>query len=222
MLSYHHSDDEGVTRRIDPATVAELPTSCTLIRGYDKEKSYSLKEIRVKNLLDISEFDVKFNFIKTKSQLARVVLNKRILITLPISDVITISSELIFNNIKIVDAKGKTKGQGSQGIVKRRGTKIKKRKHFRTAKKRLIGSQGNFTPGVTSWRVPMAGQLGNANRLVYNLKVLSNKYLGLPENSFYLKTSATLNTDLDNYVILKGSIPGPEKSIFFLRENFRK
>ena len=98
------------------------------------------------------------------------------------------------------------------GIVKRRGTKIKKRKHFRTAKKRLIGSQGCFNPGITSWRVPMAGQLGNANRLCYNLKLLPSKYLPDEENKNNLLHSER------EYILVRGSVPGPNKSIALLRK----
>ena len=222
MISYHHSDDSGLTRRIDPATIVELPVSLTLIRGYLGTKNYSLKDIRTKETPFISQFDVKFNFTKTKSQLARVVLTKKLLLTIGVSDEISLRSSSLFKGIAYVDVKGRTKGKGTQGIVKRRGTKIKKRKHYRTAKKRLIGSQGCFTPGITSWRTPMAGQQGNANRLVYNLKLLSTEYLGFKENYTNLKSKATLCSEKENYLVLKGCVPGPSKSILFIRRDFRK
>jgi len=221
MISYHYSDDGENTRKIDPVTIVELPVSLTLLRGYDSERSYSLKQIREKKIETIRVFEVKFNFIKTKSYILRVSIPSKLLITLMISDLVTLPGSSLFKGISIIDAKGRTKGKGTQGIVKRRGTKIKKRKHYRTAKKRLIGSQGCFTPGTTSWRVPMAGQMGNANRLVYNLPLLPTEYITLKENCNNLKKSSTLTTDLSNYLVIKGSIPGPLNSILVIRKKFR-
>jgi ribosomal protein L3 len=226
MVSYIFTNDQK-TKELEPATVLELPETLTLRKGYSEDKTFSVKELKSKKLSileKIINYQVCCQFKGSKKITFRTPLptewvfdeKKDIL-----NEVILINNSLI--DFSKVDILGRTKGKGTQGIVKRRGTKIKKRKHYRTAKKRLIGSQGCFTPGWTSWRVPMAGQLGNANRITYNLKLLpTNYFFSEKEESLYNLKKTNKYLECNNILIVKGSIPGPSKSIAMIRDSLRK
>jgi ribosomal protein L3 len=223
MLSYTYSLDDK-TKIISPSTLIQLPVKANLRMIYDNSKSIKLKDFKIDQSKKGYLCEVTFRFNGQKKDTKRLFLNNDLIKS---RDLVTnqVDLSLIFDTIsktKMVDVVGRTKGKGFQGIVKRRGTKIKKRKHFRTAKKRLIGSQGCFTPGITSWRTPMAGQMGNANRVVYNLENLPISYLSQPENYDNLKNTRYLESQLRNYLVVKGSVPGPTKSIFYLRRRFRE
>ena len=109
-----------------------------------------------------------------------------------------------FDKNQVVDFRGLTKGQGFQGPVKRFGIKL--RFHKTEKGQRKVGSIGPWHPARVTFRVPMAGQMGNYTRVLYNNKIID---LGKSEDKFKnIKNFGNLKTD---YLIVHGSVQGPAK-----------
>ena len=123
----------------------------------------------------------------------------------------------VFREGEQVDVFAVTKGKGFQGPVKRFGVKLLQ--HKAEKDKRGIGSLGPWTPARTSWRVPRAGQMGYHVRCEYNKWILK---IGNNPEEINIK-GGFLNYGLikGDYVILKGSVPGPVKRIIRLRKTIR-
>jgi len=132
--------------------------------------------------------DAKFDFIK-----------ERIGKDISVSEVFTDG---------LVDIRGVTKGFGTGGPVKRFGIALKDHKSEKG--QRRPGSLAPWHPARVTFRAPQAGQTGYHNRMTYNNLIMEvgkisekdiNKNGGF-EHYGVIKTE---------YVILKGSIPGPQK-----------
>jgi len=133
-----------------------------------------------------------------------------------------ITVDQIFKENSYVDVHGITKGKGFQGTVKRFGVKIRQHKSEKT--KRGIGNLGSWTPKRVQYTVPQAGRMGYHQRTEYNklvLKLDTDPTKINPEGGF-LHYGLVKN----NYIIIKGSIPGPAKRPIVLthpkRPNKRK
>jgi large subunit ribosomal protein L3 len=108
----------------------------------------------------------------------------------------------------LVDVHGVTIGRGTQGPVKRFGIAFKDHKSEKGV--RRPGSLGSFGKRRTEFRAPQAGQTGYHNRVVYNNLIMEvgkisekdiNKKGGF-DHYGKIKTE---------YIVLRGSIPGPKK-----------
>ena len=130
------------------------------VKDYDEVRAvcYSVvKKTNLKKSPDISEIGLsgtieeKINFIKNN-------LGKEI----NIMDVI--------ENGQIIDLRGLTTGKGLQGPVKRFGIQLKSHKSEKG--QRRPGSIGPWHPAHTTFRAPMAGQLGMFTRTTYNNSIL--------------------------------------------------
>ena len=108
----------------------------------------------------------------------------------------------------LIDIRAVTKGYGTQGPVKRFGISLKSHKSEKG--QRRPGSLGPWHPSRVTFRTPQAGQTGYHNRITYNSLILDigkiserdiNKNGGFPH----------YGNIKNDYVILKGSIPGPKK-----------
>ena len=108
----------------------------------------------------------------------------------------------------LVDVRGVTKGFGTCGPVKRFGIALKSHKSEKGV--RRPGSLAPWHPSRVTFRAPQAGQTGYFNRITYNNLILEigkisekdiNKKGGF-EHYGVVKTE---------YIILKGSVPGPQK-----------
>lgn len=124
----------------------------------------------------------------------------------------------VFKPGDFVDSIGVTKGKGFQGPVKRHGIKILQHKSKGT--KRGVGSIGPWNPSRTMWTIPRYGQMGFNVRTEYNKRIMQIGSDGaeiVPKGGF-------VNYGLvkNNYVLLKGSIPGTKKRTVMLREPMRK
>ncbi len=123
----------------------------------------------------------------------------------------------VFRPGERVDVIGVTKGKGWQGPVKRFGVKIQRRKA--TGRQRHVGTLGPFHPAVMMYTAPHAGQTGYHTRTEYNKEVLKigddageiNPSSGFPRYGFVK----------NDYVLLKGSIPGPSRRMVKLRLSVR-
>jgi len=121
-----------------------------------------------------------------------------------------------------IDVIGITKGKGFQGPVKRWGIKLLT--HKNSKHRRLTGTLGPWRPHYVMWQVPQAGQMGFHQRTEYNklvVKIGKNVEKSgsddiTPEGGFlhYGKIRS-------NYILVKGSIPGPAKRFVKLRDAVR-
>jgi len=119
----------------------------------------------------------------------------------------------VFKSGDYVDVIAVTKGKGWQGPVKRFGVNQQRRKA--TGKRRHVGTQGAFHPSLVMYTIPKAGQTGYHKRTELNKMVMKigdkpeevNPSSGFPRYGFVK----------GNYVVLKGSIPGPAKRLVKLR-----
>jgi len=108
----------------------------------------------------------------------------------------------------LVDIHAVTKGYGTQGPMKRFGVALKDHKSEKG--RRRPGSLSSFGLRRVTFRAPQAGQTGYHNRVAYNNLILqvekiSEKNIN-PKSGFH--KYGNIKTD---YLILKGSIPGPKK-----------
>jgi large subunit ribosomal protein L3 len=126
----------------------------------------------------------------------------------------------VIHSGQYVDITAITKGKGTQGPVKRWGIQVRKRKHSRGGKKRHIGNLGPWTPHHVRWQVPGIGQMGYQQRTEFNKRVLKIGEKGdeiNPEGGF-LHYGLVKNP----YVMIKGSVPGPNKRLIRIRPAIRQ
>lgn len=124
-----------------------------------------------------------------------------------------LSAKDVFKSGDLVDVVGITKGKGFQGIVKRYGTSLQRPKA--TGKRRHLGTLGQWTPSYILYTVPRAGQMGYHKRTELNKTILKisgnvdeiNPLGGFPHYGFVK----------NDFLIIKGSLPGPVKRLVKLR-----
>ena len=108
----------------------------------------------------------------------------------------------IFEAGEIVDVTGTSKGKGFQGVIKRHNQSRGPMGHG-SQYHRGVGSLGIMLPMYVLKGKKMPGQMGNVQRTVQNLEVVS--------------------IDTENSVILvKGNVPGPKKSLVMIRTAVKK
>ena len=117
----------------------------------------------------------------------------------------------------LVDVRGVTKGFGTQGPVKRFGIALKASKSEKG--RRRPGSLAPWHPSRVTFRAPQAGQTGYHSRVSYNSLILSvgNKDGDVNPKSGFPHYGVVKN----DYVILKGSVPGPQKRGIFITTALR-
>ncbi|GHB77237.1 50S ribosomal protein L3 [Psychrosphaera saromensis] len=108
-------------------------------------------------------------------------------------DDIAVGSEItveVFNDAKLVDVTGTSKGKGFQGGVKRWNFSMQDATHGNSLSHRAPGSIGqNQTPGRVFKGKKMAGQMGNVRTTTQNLEVV--------------------RVDAErNLLLVKGAVPG--------------
>lgn len=109
----------------------------------------------------------------------------------------------LFADIKFVDVIGKSKGKGFQGVIKRHGFAGGPASHG-SKFHRQNGSTGQNTFPARSFKgLKRAGRMGFERVTVQNLKVI--------------------NVDVENNIlVVKGAIPGSNKSLVFVRKAIKK
>ncbi|MEM5829631.1 MAG: 50S ribosomal protein L3 [Candidatus Aenigmatarchaeota archaeon] len=154
---------------------------------------------------EVFEIEVGGKEIREKFEFAKQILGKE----LKVSDV--------FRQGEYVDVIAVTKGKGTAGPVKRFGVFIQSR-HAKE-KRRHVGTLGQEQPGKVRYTVPMAGQLGFQTRTEFNkriLKIGENGEEVNPKGGF--KNYGVIKS---NYLLLEGSVPGPNKRLIRLRAGIR-
>ncbi|MEW6722897.1 MAG: 50S ribosomal protein L3 [Candidatus Micrarchaeota archaeon] len=119
----------------------------------------------------------------------------------------------VFKSGEFVDVISVSVGKGWQGAVKRFGISIQRRKA--TGKRRHVGTLGQWHPAYVLYTVPQAGQTGYHQRTEMNKRILRigqkpeevNPSSGFPQYGFVR----------NDYVLVKGSVPGPAKRMVKLR-----
>ncbi len=124
----------------------------------------------------------------------------------------------IFEDGEFLDVIGITKGKGFEGPVKRHGVSVLPRKTQKISRK--AGNLGPWHPDHTSWKVPQAGQMGNARRTEFNkrlLKIDDDTEEVNPDGG--IKKYGEIRNE---YMIVKGSVPGPAKRLIMMRSAIKK
>jgi large subunit ribosomal protein L3 len=156
---------------------------------------------------DIMESGISARDLKTKFEYAKSILGTLVSVT------------DVFKAGTLVDTAAITTGKGTQGPVKRWGIQLMKSKHSRQGSLRQVGTLGPWHPARVSWRVPQMGQMGYHQRTEFNkriLKIGSDGEEVTPEGGF-------INYGIvrGDYVLIKGSVPGPSKRLIRLRDPIR-
>lgn len=108
----------------------------------------------------------------------------------------------VFEAGEIVDVTGTSKGKGFQGVIKRYNQTRGPMGHG-SQYHRGVGSLGTLLPMHVLKGKKMPGQMGNVQRTVQNLEIVS--------------------VDTENSVILvKGNVPGPKKSLVMIHTAVKK
>ena len=108
----------------------------------------------------------------------------------------------VFEAGEIVDVTGTSKGKGFQGVIKRHNQSRGPMGHG-SQYHRGVGSLGTMLPMHVLKGKKMPGQMGNVQRTVQNLEIVS--------------------VDTENSVILvKGNVPGAKKSFVMIRTSVKK
>ncbi|MFN3621808.1 MAG: 50S ribosomal protein L3 [Nitrososphaerales archaeon] len=120
----------------------------------------------------------------------------------------------VFKPGMYVDVAAITKGKGFEGPVTRFG--IKRKQHKSRKSVRAVGALNPWHPATIMYTVPRAGQRGFHKRIEYNKRILLIANPAetpiTPKGGFH--KFGVVNCD---YMVLKGSIPGPTKRLIRLR-----
>ncbi len=124
----------------------------------------------------------------------------------------------VFEEGVYVDAVGVTKGYGWQGVIRRFGGKLQS--HKNSKKRRQHGNMGDFGTGYVRKTIRQGGQTGYHQRTEYNKRILS---IASAEDKAITPAGGFLHYGEVNseYVLIKGSIPGPSKRLVRFRDATR-
>lgn len=108
----------------------------------------------------------------------------------------------LFSEGEKVDVSGKSKGKGFEGVIKRWNFAVGPMSHG-SKFHRSVGSMGAASsPSRTFKNKKMPGRMGNVNRTVLNLEIVKV----MPEK---------------NVILIRGGIPGPNKSVVVIRNSVK-
>lgn len=124
-------------------------------------------------------------------------------------------NEVLKEGVK-VDIHGVTRGKGFQGVIKRFGAQLRSHK---SEKKRRGSIKGPEMPGKTLWTALMPGRMGYNLRTEYNKDILmiGNDPQKINPKGGFLHYGLVKN----NFVLIKGSVPGHVKRLVTLTEPIR-
>jgi large subunit ribosomal protein L3 len=179
-----------------PDAVNEFDDIRILIYTQPKNTGIGAKKPKLVEMALGGNKEDKLNYAKEK-------LGKEILI------------EEVFTEGSIIDVHSVTKGKGFQGPVKRHGVMLR---HHKSEKSRRANIRGPWT-GAKMWTVPHSGKMG------YNLRTEHNKQiLRIGKESKEINPSGGLHkygVVKNNFILLKGSIPGAKKRAITLTQPSR-
>ena len=122
----------------------------------------------------------------------------------------------VFKAGDIIDTHSVTKGKGFQGAVKRFGVFLREHKSEKKRRAVVLAPQ---TPRKILWGQLLPGQLGTHLRTDYNKEVLLLDHQAEKINPLggFVRYGLVKN----DYLLLKGSIPGPKKRLITLTRSIR-
>jgi large subunit ribosomal protein L3e len=140
----------------------------------------------------------------------------------------TVSVDSVFEQNEMIDVVAVTKGHGFEGVTHRWGTKKLPRKTHRGLRK--VACIGAWHPANVNWTVARAGQNGyhhrtSINHKVYRVGTAGDESSGATEFDRTKKTINPLGGFVryglvnNDFVLLKGSIPGVRKRVVTLRKS---
>jgi large subunit ribosomal protein L3 len=154
---------------------------------------------------DINEVQIGGATIPQQLEYAKTLLGK------------TVTAEEVFKEGQHTDIAAITTGKGFQGPVKRWGVAILQHKGRKT--KRGVATLGPWKPAHVMYSVPRAGQMGYHQRIEYNKRLLK---IGKDGKEITVKGGYIRYGQLKGpYILIEGSIPGPEKRAIRLRHPAR-
>ena len=123
-----------------------------------------------------------------------------------------------FTEGELTDIIAVTKGYGWQGVIKRFGGKLQS--HKNSKKRRQHGNMGDFGTGYVRKTIRQRGQTGYHQRTEYNKRVLR---IASPEDHAITPSGGFLHYGEVNsdYILVKGSVPGPAKRLIRFRDATR-
>jgi len=150
---------------------------------------------------DITEIEIGGGNVNQQLEYAKALLGK------------TVTCEEVFKDGQHIDVAAITTGKGFQGPVKR--WHVTKLQHKGRKTKRGIATLGPWNPHHLMYSIPRAGQTGYHQRIEYNKRILKIGKDGkeVTPKGGYIRYGNVSNP----YVVIEGSIPGPEKRIIRLR-----
>eukprot|EP00668_Euglena_longa_P028733 GGOE01036050.1.p1 GENE.GGOE01036050.1~~GGOE01036050.1.p1 ORF type:complete len:410 (-),score=52.29 GGOE01036050.1:101-1330(-) len=138
----------------------------------------------------------------------------------------------VFKESEVVDCIGVTRGHGFEGVIHRWGvTRLPRKTHKGLRKVACIGA---WHPARVGYTVPRAGQNGFHHRVEANKKIYK-----IGKSALVDKANARCETDLtdktitplggfvrygivrEDYLLIKGSVPGPIKRVMTIRKALR-
>ena len=202
-----------------------------IIVSNDKNLKKSVKvPKKLSEFKDVEEFDDVRAILYTNVKDTCVDKNKADLIEIAVSGSVDgklefikaqIGKDISINDVfteGLVDIRGVTKGFGTSGPVKRFGIALKSYKSEKG--RRRPGSLAPWHPSRVTFRAPQAGQTGYHSRITYNnliLKVGKTTEDDINKKGGYEHYGVIKN----DYIVLKGSIPGPQKRGIMLTSPIR-
>lgn len=140
----------------------------------------------------------------------------------------TVSVDSVFEQDEMIDAIAVTKGHGFEGVTHRWGVKKLPRKTHRGLRK--VACIGAWHPANVEFSVPRAGQNGyhhrtSINHKVYRVGKADDESSGTTEYDRTVKTINPMGGFVrygmvkNDFLLLKGSIPGSKKRIITLRKS---
>jgi large subunit ribosomal protein L3 len=150
---------------------------------------------------DITEIEIGGGTIQQQVDYAKSLLGK------------TVTPEEVFKEGQFTDIAAITTGKGFQGPVKRWHVAVLQHKGRKT--KRGIGTLGPWNPHHLMYSIPRAGQMGYHQRTEYNKRILKIGKDGkeVTPKGGYIRYGLVTNP----YILVQGSIPGPEKRCIRIR-----
>ena len=118
----------------------------------------------------------------------------------------------------LTDIVAVTKGYGWQGVIRRFGGKLQS--HKNSKKRRQHGNMGDVGTGYVRKTIRQGGQTGYHQRTEYNKRVLR---IASPEDHAITPAGGFLHYGEVNsdYILVKGSVPGPAKRLIRFRDATR-
>jgi len=150
---------------------------------------------------DINEIEIGGGTIQQQTDYSKALLGK------------TVTPEEVFKEGQFTDIASITTGKGFQGPVKR--WHVTKLQHKGRKTKRGIATLGPWNPHHLMYSIPRAGQMGYHQRIEYNKRILKIGKDGkdVTPKGGYIRYGLVTNP----YILVQGSIPGPEKRCIRIR-----